>query len=94
MTTNFVGEQFGIGDDTNLYPKLKRYDTVDWSAKYDYKNIEVWVSLNNIFSTRYFVYGSSYGPVDGYFFGPGWGGPELYYPAPTRNIAAGVKVKF
>ena len=47
--------------------------------------MEVWVSLNNIFSTHYFVYGYSYGLVGGY-------APEVYYPAPTRNIEAGVKL--
>jgi outer membrane receptor protein involved in Fe transport len=82
-----VGKRFGIGDDANLFPKVKRYDTVDWGAKYTYKNMEFWVDLNNIFSTHYYTYGSSYG-LD---FGSG---PEIYYPAPTRNIAAGVKVKF
>jgi outer membrane receptor for ferrienterochelin and colicin len=86
VSTDFVGEKFGIGDDANLYPKVKRYDTVNWGAKYDYKNMEVWVSLNNIFSTHYFVYGSTYGIP--------FGGSEVYYPAPTRNIEAGVKVKF
>ena len=86
ITTNFVGKRFGIGDDANLYPKVKRYDTVDWNAKYGFKNIEVWVSLNNIFNTHYFVYGASYALP--------YGGPEAYYPAPGRNLAAGVKVKF
>ncbi len=94
ITTNFVGKRYGIGDDANLYPKVKRYETVDWSAKYNYKNFEVWVSLNNIFNTHYFVYGSSYGLVDGALFGPTFVAPEVYYPAPGRNIAAGVKVKF
>jgi outer membrane receptor protein involved in Fe transport len=87
ITVNFEGKRFGIGDDANLFPKVKRYDTVDWTAKYDYKNMEVWVSLNNIFGTHYDVYGDSYG-LD---FGTA---PEVYFPAPTRNIQAGVKVKF
>jgi iron complex outermembrane receptor protein len=87
ITANFEGKRFGIGDDANLFPKIKRYDTVDWNAKYDYKNIEVWVSLNNIFGTHYYVYGDSYG-LD---FTTA---PEVYFPAPTRNIAAGIKVKF
>ena len=87
ISTDFVGKQFGLGDDVNLYPKIKRHETFDWSAKYDYKNVEVWVSLNNIFGTHYFVYGSSYALVGSY-------GDQVYYPAPTRNIQAGVKVKF
>ena len=35
--------------------KLKRYDTVDWGAKYDFRNIEEWMSLNNIFSMHYYT---------------------------------------
>jgi iron complex outermembrane receptor protein len=87
VSTDFVGKRFGIGDEANLFPKVKRYYTVDWSAKYDYKNIQVWVSLNNIFNKHYFAYGSSFG-LD---FGTA---PEIYYPAPGRNVSAGVKVKF
>jgi iron complex outermembrane receptor protein len=86
VSTDFVGKRFGIGDDTNIYPKVKRYDTVNWEAKYDFKNIELWINLNNIFNAQYFVYGSTYGI-------PG-GAPEVYYPAPGRNVEAGVKVKF
>ena len=82
-----MGKKFGIGDDANLFPKVKRYDTLDWNIKYDYKNMEVWLSLNNIFNAHYFAYASSYG-LD---FGSA---PEVYYPAPGRNVEAGVKVKF
>jgi len=84
ITDDFVGKRFAIGDDSNVQPKVKRYDTVDWSAKYDYKNYELWVSLNNIFNEQYFVYASGYG----------YPGPEVYYPAPGRNVQAGVKVTF
>jgi len=85
ISTDFVGKRYGLGDEANIYPKVKRYNTVNWSAKYGYKNIEVWVSLNNIFSTHYFVYGSSFDAANN---------DEVYYPAPTRNVEAGVKVKF
>jgi len=85
LSTDFVGKRYGLGDDSNIYYKVKRYDTVNWSAKYSYKNLELWVSLNNIFSTHYFVYGSSYDAAYN---------DEVYYPAPTRNIQVGMKVKF
>ncbi len=87
FSTDFVGKRYGIGDDANLFPKVKRYNTVNWNARYGFRNVEVWVSLNNIFNTHYFIYGSSYG-LD---FGSA---PEVYYPAPGRNIAAGLKVTF
>jgi len=85
FSTDFVGKRFTIGDDANIQPKVKRYETFDWSAKYGFKNIEVWVSLNNLLNTHYFVYGSGYGYPSA---------PEVFYPAPGRNVAAGVKVKF
>ena len=87
LSTDFVGKKFGLGDDANLFPKVKRYETFNWTIKYGFKNVEMWVSLNNILSAHYYVYGSNYGPVNG-------GAPEVFYPAPTRNIAVGLKVKF
>jgi len=92
ISTDFTGKRYAIGDDQNLYAKVKRYDTVNLGATYDYKNMEIWFSLNNIFSTHYDEYGTAYGLDNLANFGSG--SPEAYYPAPTRNIAAGVKVKF
>jgi len=79
MTVNFVGKRFSISDQTNTLPKLKRYDTVDWNIKYDFRNMEIWFALRNIFNTKYDVY-STYG--------------VNYYPAPGRNAEAGVKLTF
>ena len=78
LSVDSVGKRFSMGDSTNTQPKLKRYATLDWSADYGYKNIEVWVSLRNLLDSKYFTLGS-YG---------------AYYPAPGRNVTAGVKVKF
>ncbi len=83
LTSNYVGQQFALTDEANLQPKTKRYTTVDWNAKYGFKNMEFWVSLRNILDRKYYAYGS-------YSAGNGVG----YYPAPTRNVSAGVKVKF
>ena len=83
FTTHFVGKAFLDSDQANTEPKLKRYDTVDWNAKYGFRNVEIWVTLQNIFNTKYYSYGDAYGF-----------GYDVYYPAPGRNIAAGVKVRF
>ena len=83
LTAHFIGKEFLISDQANTEPKLKRYSTVDWNARYGFKNIELWVTLQNIFDTRYYSYGVTGGPGD-----------DVYYPAPGRNIEAGVKVKF
>jgi len=78
LSTDFVGKRFSIGDEANTQPKLKRYETMDWSANYGFRNIEIWVSLRNLFNSRYITLGS---------FGQ-------YYPAPGRNAQVGVKVRF
>ncbi len=84
ITMNFVGERFAISDVHNTQPKLKRYGTLDWSADYGFKDLDVWLSLRNLFDTQYYAYGvySSSSNAIG------------YYPAPGRNVTAGVKVKF
>ncbi|MBF0512260.1 MAG: TonB-dependent receptor, partial [Candidatus Omnitrophica bacterium] len=82
FTTHFVGKQFLTDDEANTHPKLKRYDTVDWSIKYNFKNMELWFAVNNIFNTYYYNYG-----IAGY-------STNAYYPAPGRNFAAGFKFKF
>ena len=71
------------GDQANAEPKLKRHYTVDWNIKYNFKNIELWFTLQNIFNSKYFAYGIE---------DPGV--VATYYPAPGRNIAAGIKLKF
>jgi len=82
LTTNFVGKRFLDGDFTSAEPKLKRYATVDWNAKYGFKNIDIWITLQNIFNAKYNAYGlTSFGS-------------NYYFPAPGRNVEAGVKVKF
>jgi len=85
LTTHFVGKQFLDYDQLNTQPKLKRYDTVDWNIKYDFKNIELWFTLQNIFNTQYSPYA---------FSGATFDIPNNYWPAPGRNAEAGVKVKF
>ncbi len=84
MSVNYTGEQFAISDQSNTSPKLKRYYPVDWSASYTYKNVELWLSLRNIFNEKYNAYG-----VLSIF-----SGNVGYYPAPGRNALGGVKVKF
>ncbi len=89
FTTHFVGKEFEDGDDANAEPKLKRYDTVDWNIKYDFKNVELWLTLKNIFDTQYYTYAVTAGPGDS--SAPG---DDSYYPAPGRNIEAGIRLKF
>ena len=83
LTTHFTGKEFMDGDQANAEPKLKRHYTVDWNIKYNFKNIELWFTLQNIFNSKYFAYGIE---------DPGV--VATYYPAPGRNIAAGIKLKF
>lgn len=84
LSMDYTGARFAISDPTNSQDKIKRYTTVDWSMNYHIKNMEYWVGVRNIFDEKYYAYGvySSFSNAIG------------YYPAPTRNVAAGVKVKF
>ena len=84
FSAGYTGARFAISDPSNSQLKLKPYLTVDWSMRYVLKNLECWVSLQNLFNEKYFAYGtySSFSNDIG------------YYPAPTRNVSAGVKVKF
>ncbi len=86
FSTTLVGERFGIGDEGNTEDKVKRYTTIDWGTRYQYKNWELWVTLNNILDTEHMVYGSSFGAI--------FGGTQIFYPGPGRNVQAGVKVRF
>lgn len=84
ITAHETGKQFVVSDENNLEPKLKRSNTIDWNIKYDFKNMEFWVTLANIFNEKYYSYAvySSLSKDVG------------YYPAPGRNVEAGVKIKF
>jgi iron complex outermembrane recepter protein len=81
---DYVGERFAISDVNNTQPKLKRYATFDWNTSYALKNFEVWLAVRNMLDNKYNAYGvySSFA------------GDTGYYPAPERNVTAGVKVKF
>jgi len=84
ITAHETGKQFVVSDEENLEPKLKRSNTVDWNIKYDFKNMEFWLTVANIFNEKYYSYAvySSFSNDIG------------YYPAPGRSVEAGVKVKF
>jgi iron complex outermembrane receptor protein len=84
LSMDYTGARFAISDPENSQNKIKRYTTVDWNMNYKWKNMDYWLSVRNIFDEKYYVYGvySSFSGAIG------------YYPAPTRNVSAGVKVKF
>ena len=81
---NYVGSMFLISDQSNAYPKMDEYVTVDLNASKTWKNLEVFAGISNIFDADY----SEYGVVSVS------GGTRNFYPAPGRRILAGMKYSF
>ena len=81
---NYVGRKFAISDQANAQGKIDSYFTLDLRTSYERDNFELFFNVNNIFNKRYAEYAAY----------SSWTGDTGYYPAPERNFAAGVKVKF
>jgi iron complex outermembrane recepter protein len=81
---NFVGSRYKISDQNNLAPKLKSYTTVDTRLSYDYKFVNVWSGIKNVFGKKYYAYGVTNRT----------GTVETFYPAPERRFEAGMTLTF
>jgi iron complex outermembrane recepter protein len=81
---NLVGSRFKISDQKNLAPKLKSYTTIDTRLSYDYKFVNIWGGIKNIFSKRYYAYAVTNAT----------GTVETFYPAPERRFEAGMSLAF
>ena len=79
VTGTLVGSRYDGNDQTNdQYKKLESYQVVDAKLSYEYKEIKVFVGVNNIFDELYST--SAYS--------------EFYYPMPARNAYAGVEWRY
>jgi outer membrane receptor for ferrienterochelin and colicin len=81
---NYVSSRYKISDQNNLAPKLKSYTTVDTRLSYDYKFMNVWGGIKNIFGKKYYAYGVTNST----------GTAETFYPAPERRFEAGMTLTF
>ncbi|MFA5038737.1 MAG: TonB-dependent receptor [Candidatus Omnitrophota bacterium] len=84
LLVNYVGSMFLVSDQSNAYPKLNDYVTVDINASQTWKDLELFAGINNIFDAEY----SEYGVLSVF------SGTRNFYPAPGRRVMAGVRYHF
>jgi iron complex outermembrane receptor protein len=84
---NSLSSMFFISDEDNVFPRLKGWFSVDMNAAYAFGDFEIFCGINNILNTAY----SEYGIISGGFPPPK---EQSFYPAPERNVIAGLRYKF
>jgi outer membrane receptor protein involved in Fe transport len=94
----FVSDQFFVGDDNNLAPRLPSYTVFNLHASYQVtKNIQFYGRIDNVFDNRYAVYGTFFERDDVPNFANGgapFSDPRSVSPARPRGLYAGVKATF
>jgi outer membrane receptor protein involved in Fe transport len=94
----FVSDQFFVGDDNNLAPRLPSYTVFNLHASYQVtKNIQFYGRVDNVFDNRYAVYGTFFERDDIPNFANGgapFSDPRSVSPARPRGLYAGVKATF
>jgi outer membrane receptor protein involved in Fe transport len=83
LNGTYVGERRFISDFPNDYSKQKGYFVVNNKYKYRWKNITVFMDINNLFNQKY----SEYGVIGGF------PAEKAYYPSPGINFFGGVRVE-
>ena len=81
IKTDYVGRRYFINDQANAFSGLKSYVTVDTNLSYQYDDLKVTLSANNIFNEMY----SEYGVISS---------EKAYYPACGRNFNIKMEYKF
>lgn len=88
VIANYVGSMYLVSDQANAFPKLNDYVTIDLNLRYSIqKDFELFINLNNILNEKY----SEYGVMSSGFPPPK---QRAFYPAPERNVLAGLRYKF
>jgi len=94
----FVSDQFFVGDDNNLAPRLPSYTVFNLHASYQVtKNIQFYGRIDNVFDNRYAVYGTFFERDDVPNFANGgapFSDPRSVSPARPRGLYAGVRATF
>jgi iron complex outermembrane receptor protein len=94
----FVSDQYFVGDDNNLAPRLPSYTVFNLHASYQVtKNIQIYGRVDNVFDNRYAVYGTFFQTDDVPNFANGgapFSDPRSVSPARPRALYAGVKATF
>ena len=80
----YIGSLYSVSDWNNNLGKVENYSLVNLSSSYNYKNINIYGGINNIFNKEYNEY-AVYSKNSGYI---------SYYPAEERNYFVGVLYEF
>jgi iron complex outermembrane receptor protein len=86
LVGNYMGSMYLISDQQNNHSLLKNWLTVNLNVNYTLGNMELFLGINNIFNAYYSEYGIIYGSSSS--------NNQAFYPAPGRNVTAGVRYKF
>jgi outer membrane receptor protein involved in Fe transport len=84
FNSRYVSSQYAINDTLNITPPVKPYVLVDSKLTYQLKDVEIFFALNNIFNEKYNSFVSKAISSTS----------QDFYPAPERNIRAGLNIRF
>ncbi|MGJ4929916.1 TonB-dependent receptor [Bradyrhizobium sp. HKCCYLS2038] len=98
-SVNYVGSQYLLHDETNVYPKVPAYWVVNLNTSYQVtKNVEVFGLIQNLFNQRYYSAGTVFDPAG---FNTAGGGtafalndPRSMVPGMPLAAYAGIRAKF
>ncbi len=98
---NYVGSQYLLRDDTNIYPKVPAYWVVNLHTSYHVtKNVEVFGLVQNLFNQHYYASGSVFNTGGLNNSTPGganlvtFNDPRTMVPGMPLAVYAGVKATF
>jgi outer membrane cobalamin receptor len=84
LNLSYVGESFLISDQANVRAKLSSYLVLDAVASYRWKDMEIFVRIDNLTNEKY----SSYGVFSSF------SASDNFYPSPEIGVHAGVSYIF
>lgn len=81
---NFVDKSYAISDQANNFEELEEHYTINARLSYEKKMLKAFIGVNNITNQKY----SEYAVMDTFLT------ERNFYPAPERNLVAGLQVTF
>lgn len=81
---NLIGARYLISDFANQVDKLDGYTTVDGKISYQWKGLQAFVGVNNLFNRKYSEWAATNAA----------GTTQLFYPSTGRNYWCGASVTF
>ncbi|CCE10979.1 conserved exported hypothetical protein [Bradyrhizobium sp. STM 3843] len=98
---NYVGSQYLLRDDSNVYPKVPAYWVVNLHTSYQVtKNVEVFGLVQNLFNNHYYSAGTVFNPAGFNNSTPGganlmtFNDPRSMLPGAPLAVYAGIKATF